>query len=63
MLAYHTMTVKKQDFSAVKTMLTQMPAAKLTAFLTSMAYAQQAGAEKTNFAPQFLENDHIADWT
>ena len=35
MLGCHTVTVKKQDFSAVNTMLTQVPAAKHTAFLTN----------------------------
>ena len=44
-------------------MLKQMPAAKLTAFLTSMVFAEQAGAEKMSFASQSLENLHIADWT
>ena len=57
------MTVKKQDVSAVKTMFKQMSAARLTAFLTSLACAQQAGAEKTSFASKHLEKHHIADWT
>ena len=48
------MTVKKQDVNAVKTMLKHIPAAKLTAFLTSKACAQQAGAEKMCFASQSL---------
>ena len=62
-LGGHTMTAMKQDFGAVQTMLKQMPAAKFTAFLKSMACAQQAVAEKTSFASQSLEVHHIADWT
>ena len=52
MLVCHTMTVKKQAFSAVQTTLKQIPVAKLTTFLTSMACAQQAGSEKTSLASQ-----------
>ena len=63
MLGCHTMTAMKQDFGAVQTMLKRMPAAKFTAFLKSMACAQQAVAEKTSFALQSLENHHTADWT
>ena len=37
MIGSHTMTVKKENFNAVKTMLKGMPAAKVTAFLASMA--------------------------
>ena len=62
MVGCYTMTVKKQDFSAFKTMLKQMPSPKLTAFFTSMACAQQAGAE-TSFASQSLENHQTEDWT
>ena len=36
MIGCHTKTVKKENFRAVKTMLKGMPAAKVTAFLTSM---------------------------
>ena len=37
MIGCHTMTVKKENFNAVKTMLKAMLAAKVTAFLASMA--------------------------
>ena len=33
----HTITVKKENFNAVKTMLKAMPTAKVAAFLASMA--------------------------
>ena len=37
MIGCHTMTVNRENYNAVKTMLKAMPAAKVTAFLTSMA--------------------------
>ena len=37
MIGCHTMTVKKGNFNAVMTMLKEMPAARVTAFLASMA--------------------------
>ena len=37
MVGCHTRTVEKVNFNAVKTMLKGMPAAKVTAFLASMA--------------------------
>ena len=37
MIGCHTMTVKKENFNAVKTMLKGIPTAKVTAFLASMA--------------------------
>ena len=37
MIGCHTMTTKKENFNAVKTMLKGMPAANVTAFLASMA--------------------------
>ena len=37
MIGCHTMTMKKENFNGVKTLLKAMPAAKLTAFLASMA--------------------------
>ena len=37
MIGCHTLSVKKENFNAVKTMLKGMPAAKITAFLASMA--------------------------
>ena len=63
MLRGHTTKVKMQDFSAVNTMLKHMLAAKLTAFLTSMACAHQAEAQKTSFASQSLGKHHTPDWT
>ena len=36
MIGGHTMTVNRENYNAVKTMLKAMPAAKVTAFLTSM---------------------------
>ena len=37
MIGCHTMTVNRETYNAVKTMLKAMPAAKVTAFLTSLA--------------------------
>ena len=38
MIGCHTMTLNRENYNAVKTMLkAMMPAAKVTAFLTSMA--------------------------
>ena len=37
MIGCHTMTVNRENYNAVKTMLKAMPAAKVTAFLTSLA--------------------------
>ena len=37
MIGCHTMTVNRDNYNAVKTMLKSMPAAKVTAFLTSLA--------------------------
>ena len=37
MIGCHTMTVNRENYNAVKTTLKAMPAAKVTAFLTSMA--------------------------
>ena len=37
MIGCHTMTVNRENYNAVKTMLKAMPAAKVTAFWTSMA--------------------------
>ena len=37
MIGCHTMTVNRENHNAVKTMLKAMPAAKVTAFLTSLA--------------------------
>ena len=37
MIGFHTMTVNRENYNAVKTMLKAMPAAKVTAFLTSFA--------------------------
>ena len=37
MVGCHTMTVNRENYNAVKTMLKSMPAAKVTAFLTSLA--------------------------
>ena len=36
MIGCHTMTVNRENYNAVKTMLKSMPAAKVTAFLTSL---------------------------
>ena len=37
MIGCHTMTANRENYFAVKTMLKAMPAAKVTAFLTSLA--------------------------
>ena len=37
MIGCHTMTVNRENYNAVKTMLKAMPAEKVTAFLTSLA--------------------------
>ena len=37
MIGCHSMTVNREKYNAVKTMLKALPAAKVTAFLTSMA--------------------------
>ena len=37
MIGCHTMTVNRENYNAVKTMLKSMPTAKVTAFLTSLA--------------------------
>ena len=37
MIGCHTMTANRENYNAVKTMLKAMPAAKVTAFLTSLA--------------------------
>ena len=37
MIGCHTMIVNRENYNAVKTMLKSMPAAKVTAFLTSLA--------------------------
>ena len=42
MIGCHTMTVKRENYNAVKTMLKAMPAAKMTAFLTSMAHVAKS---------------------
>ena len=39
MIGCHTMTVKKENFNAVETMLKATPAAKVTAFIAIMAEA------------------------
>ena len=37
MIGCHTMTANRENYNAVKTMLQGMPAAEVTAFLTSLA--------------------------
>ena len=46
MIGFHTTTVKKENFSAIKKMPKGIPAAKVTAFLASMNVESMNGSSE-----------------